>query len=109
MERFDANSYLYLTKALDYFDLAEGGDLTAVFKKVKAKFLIISFTSDWLYPSYQAKEMIRAIKANDLDISDCEINCSYGHDAFLIEVEGQSRLISHFLNRLNKELSHDRK
>ena len=103
VQRFDANSYLYLTKALDYFDLAEGGDLTSVFKKVQASFLVISFTSDWLYPSYQSKEMIRALKANDLDVSDCEINCSYGHDAFLIEIEGQSRLISHFLNRLNKE------
>lgn len=103
VKRFDANSYLYLTKSLDYFDLAEDGDLTATFKNVKASFLVISFSSDWLYPSYQSKEMIRALKANDLDVSDCEINCSYGHDAFLIEIEGQSRLISHFLNRLSKE------
>ncbi len=103
VKRFDANSYLYLTKSLDYFDLAEDSDLTATFKGVKASFLVISFSSDWLYPSYQSKEMIRALKANDLDVSDCEINCSYGHDAFLIEIEGQSRLISHFLNRLSKE------
>ena len=106
VQRFDANSYLYLTKSLDYFDLAEGGELTSVFKNVRASFLVISFTSDWLYPSYQSKEMIRALKANDLDVSDCEINCSYGHDAFLIEIEGQSRLISHFLNRLSKEKNH---
>ena len=103
VQRFDANSYLYLTKSLDYFDLAEDGNLTSTFKKIKSSFLVISFTSDWLYPSYQSKEMIRALKANDLDVSDCEINCSYGHDAFLIEIDGQSRLISHFLNRLNKE------
>ncbi len=103
VQRFDANSYLYLTKSLDYFDLAEDGNLTSTFKNVKSNFLVISFTSDWLYPSYQSKEMIRALKANDLDVSDCEINCSYGHDAFLIEIEGQSRLISHFLNRLSKE------
>ena len=106
VKRFDANSYLYLTKSLDYFDLAEDKDLTSTFKKVKASFLVISFTSDWLYPSYQSKEMIRALKANDIDVSDCEINCSYGHDAFLIEIEGQSRLISHFLNRLSKEKIH---
>lgn len=108
VKRFDANSYLYLTKALDYFDLAEDGSLMATFKTVKASFLVISFTSDWLYPSYQSKEMIRALKANDLDVSDCEINCSYGHDAFLIEIDSQSRLITHFLNRLEKEKIHGR-
>ena len=106
VQRFDANTYLYLTKALDYFDLAEDGDLSQTFKNVKASFLVISFTSDWLYPSYQSKEMIRALRANDLDVSDCEINCSYGHDAFLVEIEGQSRLISHFLSRMQKERLH---
>ncbi len=106
VQRFDANSYLYLTKALDYFDLAEDADLTSQFKKTQASFLVISFTSDWLYPSYQSKELIRAIKANDIDISDCEINSSYGHDAFLVEVESQSKLIKHFLTRLEKEKAH---
>ncbi len=109
VQRFDANSYLYLTKALDYFDLAEDGDLTAAFKGMKASFLVISFTSDWLYPSYQSKEMVRALKANDLDVSDCEITSSYGHDAFLVEIEGQSRLVSHFLNRLHKEKFHGKR
>lgn len=102
VQRFDANSYLYISKALDYFDLAEDGKLTDAFAPAKAHFLIISFTSDWLYPSYQSKEMVRALKANDIDVSDIEINSSYGHDAFLVEVEGQSKLISHFLTRMQK-------
>ncbi len=103
VQRFDANSYLYLTKALDYFDLAEEGNLLTTFQKATASFLIISFTSDWLYPSYQSKEMVKALKANDLDVSDIEINSSYGHDAFLVEVEGQSKLIRHFLTRIERE------
>ncbi len=103
VQRFDANSYLYLTKALDYFDLSEEGNLVKVLQNVQASFLIISFTSDWLYPSYQSKEMVRALKANDIDVSDIEINSHYGHDAFLVEVEGQSKLIKHFLERIAKQ------
>lgn len=103
VQRFDANSYLYISKALDYVDLAENGELTKVLAKALAKFLVISFTSDWLYPSYHSKEMVRAMKANDLDVSFIEINSSYGHDAFLVEIEGQSKLISHFLARIHKQ------
>lgn len=106
VQRFDANSYLYISKSLDYFDLSSDGKLTDVFAKAKAHFLVISFTSDWLYPSYQSKEMVRALKANDLDVSDIEINSSYGHDAFLVEVEGQTKLISHFLARMQKGVAH---
>ena len=106
VQRFDANSYLYISKSLDYFDLSAEGKLTDVFAKAKAHFLVISFTSDWLYPSYQSKEMVRALKANDLDVSDIEINSSYGHDAFLVEVEGQTKLIAHFLSRMQKGAAH---
>ena len=102
VQRFDANSYLYLSKALDYFDLAEDGKLVDAFAPATASFLIVSFTSDWLYPSYQSKQIVKALKANDIDVSDIEINSSYGHDAFLVEVEGQSNLITHFLNRIRK-------
>ena len=108
VQRFDANSYLYLSKALDYFDLAEEGNLVDAFKPAKASFLIVSFTSDWLYPSHQSKEMVRAIKANDLDVSDIEINSSYGHDAFLVEVEGLSKLITHYLKKCQKTMTHER-
>lgn len=102
VQRFDANSYLYLTKALDYFDLSEEGRLEDVFRNTKASFLVISFSSDWLYPSYQAAQLVKALKANDLDVSNIEINTNYGHDAFLVEVDGQARMIRHFLNRVAK-------
>jgi len=103
VQKFDANSYLYLSKALDYFDLSEEGNLTDIFKGITAQFLIISFTSDWLYPSYQSKEMVRALKVNDIEVSSIEIDSNYGHDAFLVEVEGQSRLIRNFLNKIDEE------
>ncbi|OGX05680.1 MAG: homoserine O-acetyltransferase [Omnitrophica WOR_2 bacterium GWA2_47_8] len=106
VQRFDANTYLYLTKTLDYFDLTEDGNLVNALKPVTANFLIVSFSSDWLYPSYQSKELARALKANDVDVSDIEINSSYGHDAFLVEVEGLSRLIKSYLQRMTKEYSY---
>jgi homoserine O-acetyltransferase len=98
IHRFDANSYLYITKAIDYFDLAEGHDgLAAAFRNVKARFLVIAFSSDWLYPPYQSKEIVKALKANGIDVSYCEIPSSYGHDAFLLEEEAQTNLIKGFL------------
>lgn len=98
IRRFDANSYLYITKAIDYFDPANGdGSLYKVFRNVKARFLVISFSSDWLYPSYQSKEIVKALKANGIDVSYCEIPSSYGHDAFLLEEEAQTNLIRGFL------------
>jgi len=102
VQRFDANSYLYLTKALDYFDLSAERDLAEILSDIKASFLVISFTSDWLYPTYQSKELVRALKVNDVDVSDIEIQSSYGHDAFLIERElkGQTHVISHYLSRI---------
>lgn len=102
--RFDANSYLYLSKALDYFDLAQEGTLTEAFAKVQSSYLVISFSSDWLYPAYQSKDMVRALKANDLDVSDIVIESDYGHDAFLVEVDGLTHLISHYLIRAQKEI-----
>ena len=98
IQRFDANSYLYITKAIDYFDLANGhGSLVKAFSPVQARFLVISFSSDWLYPSYQSKEMVRALRANGVDVSYCEVQSSYGHDAFLLEEEVQTNMISNFL------------
>ena len=105
VQRFDANSYLYISKALDYFDLSPDGDLAKAFRNIKASFLVIAFTSDWLYPAYQSKEMVKALKANDIDVSYCEVASGYGHDAFLIEVEGQSKLIAHYLARIQREMN----
>ncbi len=100
VNRFDANSYLYITKAMDYFDLTNGqGSLSSVFARAKARFLVISFTSDWLYPSYQSQEIVRALRAWNLDVAYCELPSNYGHDAFLVDVGEQTDLIRGFLAR----------
>ncbi len=96
--RFDANSYLYITKAMDYFDLAQpSGDLRKELAVVRAAFLVISFSSDWLFPSYMSKEIVSALRRNNKDVSYAEIQSDYGHDAFLLEFETLSRLITNFL------------
>ena len=101
VERFDANSYLYITKAMDYFDIqGRYGSLIEAFSRVRAKFLVISFSSDWLFPSYQSKEIVKALMANDKDVSYCELRSAYGHDAFLLEADRQKKLISSFLNNV---------
>ena len=102
VKRFDANSYLYITKAMDYFDLS--GD--KLFKKGVTKdnhFLVIAFKSDWLYPAYQMKEVVRQLKTRHVDAVYCEIKSTYGHDAFLIETKEETKLIKHFLNSKYKE------
>jgi homoserine O-acetyltransferase len=84
--RFDANSYLYITKAMDYFDLKrEYGSLSEAFARVKARFLIVSFSSDWLFTPEQSEDMVNALVANGKDVSYCNIDCPYGHDSFLLE------------------------
>ncbi len=99
VDRFDANSYLYITKAVDYFDLENKyGSLENAFKLTKSKFLIISFDSDWLFPSSQAKEIVNALMRLNKDVSYCEIKSPCGHDAFLLEYDVQSKIIGSFLN-----------
>lgn len=97
VRRFDANSYLYVTKAIDYFNVLNGHQLGSVFKGLKAKVLVIAFKSDWLYPTYQSQEIVKACKLGGVDASFCEVNSTYGHDAFLLETEQESALISNFL------------
>ncbi|MBI5573326.1 MAG: homoserine O-acetyltransferase [Elusimicrobia bacterium] len=101
VKRFDANSYLYITKALDLFDLVGEKKLHQVFNGLKAKLLILSFKSDWLYPSYQSKEIVKACKLAGADATYCEIDSTYGHDAFLLEVDEETHLIKHFLERVS--------
>lgn len=102
VERFDANSYLYITKAVDYFDLAEKyGSLENAFKNAQSDFLIISFSSDWLFPTCQSKEMTKALVQAGKDVSFCEINSPCGHDAFLLEFQTQTEIIKSFLKREN--------
>ena len=99
VDRFDANSYLYITKAVDYFDPAEKyGSLQNAFKDSNAKYLIISFDSDWLFPSSQSKEIVNTLMQLDKDVSYCEIKSPCGHDAFLLEYEVQDKIIKSFLN-----------
>jgi homoserine O-acetyltransferase len=101
VERFDANSFLYITKAADYFDLTrQNGHNSAAhaFSKTSARFMVISFTSDWLYPTYQSRDMVKAMKKNGLDVSFCEIEAEWGHDAFLLPNERLATLIRGFLD-----------
>lgn len=105
VKRFDANSYLYITKAMDYFDISQGyGSLTNAFKRVKAKFLVISFSSDWLFPPSQSRLIVNALRNNSKDVSYIEIQSPYGHDAFLLECKQLTVLIKKFLRRVSKEI-----
>ncbi len=98
VERFDANSYLYITKAADYFDLPRSyGSLQRAFANVRSRFLIISFTSDWLFTPEQSEAMVDALVVNGKDVSFCNIASSYGHDAFLLETETLASFIRGFL------------
>ncbi len=100
--RFDANSYLYVTKAMDYFDLSQPtGSLAAAFvDSAHIKFLVVSFTSDWLYPSYHSKDLMSALTAVGAAASYLDIQSTWGHDAFLLEVETMTKLLGSFLDRL---------
>jgi homoserine O-acetyltransferase len=97
VKRFDANSYLYITKAIDYFNILNGHSLSDIFRGLQAKVLVIAFKSDWLYPAYQSQEIAKACKLAGVDASYCEVNSTYGHDAFLLETEQEAHLISNFL------------
>ncbi|MFA6717140.1 MAG: hypothetical protein WCS27_17310, partial [Victivallaceae bacterium] len=102
-ERFDANSYLYITRANDYFDISAkaGGDLAKALEPAKCRFLVVSFSSDWLFPAAQSVDLVKALLKNRAEVSYCDINSSYGHDAFLLEVNTLGKMISDFLrNRL---------
>jgi homoserine O-acetyltransferase len=98
VKRFDANSYLYITKAMDYFDVS-GDKLLPRGKHHDIRFLVIAFKSDWLYPSFQSQDIIRQLKIRHMDATYCEIKSTYGHDAFLVEVDEQTHLIKHFLKK----------
>src|SRR5512136_2496789 len=98
VKRFDADSYLYITKAIDYFDLSDG-KLIPGGKAIDTRFLVISFKSDWLYPSHQSQDIVKLLKRKRVDATYCELSTTYGHDAFLVEVEEQTTLIKHFLDK----------
>jgi homoserine O-acetyltransferase len=100
VERFDANSYLYITRAMDYFDLAKsnGGNLSAAFAGSSTKFCVISFTSDWLFPTPGNQEIVHALMAVAANVSFVEIETDKGHDAFLLDEPELFQTLTGFLN-----------
>jgi homoserine O-acetyltransferase len=99
VERFDANSYLYITRAMDYYDLAEehGGVLAKAFTGSKTRFCLVSFDSDWLYPTIESKRIVRALNAAGASASFVELSSPFGHDAFLLDAPEMNRIIDGFL------------
>ncbi len=101
VDRFDANSYLYITRAMDYFDLSRNfdGNLSKAFKNTKTKFFIISFTSDWLYPTQENKEIVIALNAIGADVGFVEIDSDKGHDSFLLDVPEFLKALKNFIEK----------
>jgi homoserine O-acetyltransferase/O-succinyltransferase len=99
VERFDANSYLYITRAMDYFDLAEeyGGSLPATFKGTTTRFCLISFDTDWLYPTHESKRIVKALNAAGAAASFVELSAPFGHDSFLLDAPEMNRIVDGFL------------
>jgi homoserine O-acetyltransferase len=100
VDRFDANSYLYITRAMDYFDLASdyNGVLADAFRNTKARFCLISFTSDWLFPTPENKRIAHALNATAANVSFVEIESDKGHDAFLLDEPEMLQTVRGFLN-----------
>ena len=100
VDRFDANSYLYITRAMDYFDLIKqhNGNLSKAFEKTKTKFLVISFTSDWLYPTSENKEIVIALNSIGADVGFVEIESDKGHDSFLLNVPEFLETLKNYIN-----------
>jgi homoserine O-acetyltransferase len=99
VDRFDANSYLYITRAMDYFDLAEehGGMLANAFRGSTARFCLVSFDTDWLYPTSESRTIVQALNAAGAAVSFVELSSPYGHDAFLLDVPDLNRVVDGFL------------
>jgi len=98
VKRFDPNSYLYLTHAIDEFDLFETASAPEVLHRMKAHFLVISFTSDWLYPPAQSRELVRLLKRAGISATYINLDTEYGHDSFLIDNPPFAAVLRHFLN-----------
>jgi len=100
VERFDANSYLYITKALDYYDVTDGyGTMREALQRTKANFLVVSISSDWLYTAAQARELVDALEALGREVEYQHIQATFGHDSFLVEVETMTNIVGGYLDR----------
>ena len=99
-DRFDANSYLYITRAIDYFDLAEefGGHLASAFAGSRTRFCLVSFDTDWLYPTAESKAIAHALNAAGAPVSFVELSSPFGHDAFFLDLPELDRVVAGFLN-----------
>ncbi len=97
--RFDANSYLYITRAMDYFDIAEehGGKLADAFRSTQARFCIVSFDTDWLYPTAESRHVVHALNAAGAKVSFVELSAPHGHDSFLLEHDELDRVVKGFI------------
>jgi homoserine O-acetyltransferase len=106
-EYFDANTYLLITRALDYFDPARafGGDLSAAFAHTQAKYLLVSFTTDWRFSPARSREMVQALLDNQRDVSYAEIDAPHGHDAFLLDDARYMNVVRSYFARIGQELS----
>jgi homoserine O-acetyltransferase len=100
VERFDANSYLYLTRAMDYFDIAadSGGTIANAFKNTPTRFCVVSFTSDWLFPTVESRAIVHALNAGGARVSFAEIETDKGHDAFLLDEPELFGIVRGFLD-----------
>ena len=98
-DRFDANAYLYITRAMDYFDLAAeyGGTLATAFRGSKTRFCVMSFTSDWLFPTHENREVVKALNAVAANVSFVEVATDKGHDAFLLDEPEMFRTLDGFI------------
>lgn len=100
VQRFDANSYLYITKAIDYFDIgADYGSLQAAVSRIQARFLVVTFSSDWLYTAWQGQELVQALEAVGRPVEYQHIDAPFGHDSFLVEVDRMQDVVGGYLNR----------
>jgi homoserine O-acetyltransferase/O-succinyltransferase len=105
VDRFDANSYVYLTKAMDFFDLEKSyGSLNSAFAKALARFLVVSYDSDWLYATPQSKEIVQSLVSTGKHVSSIELHSTKGHDAFLIDIEPLEAMVRPFLERTLAEI-----
>jgi homoserine O-acetyltransferase/O-succinyltransferase len=106
-EYFDANTYLLITRALDYFDPADkhGGSLSAAFAGARSKFLVVSFTSDWRFATSRSREIVKALLDNSLEVSYAEIDAPHGHDAFLLDDPRYHALIGAYYDSIAQGLS----
>lgn len=103
VERFDANSYLYITKALDYYDVSDGySTIYDALRKTNANFLVVSFSSDWLYTDKQARELVDPLRRLKKNVEYQRVKASFGHDSFLVEVETMTELVGGYLDRVWK-------